>query len=166
MNTQLPVSKKTNYKHIILMTFIVSCGLYEIFTIAFTQNAFALRPVIEDYSESIGLRFGDKLRETQIDYSDLYRLQRAIATCEGSYKEGSLSQRNNNPGNLKAGGNTDPQRHTIYPTRVEGYLAHLELLQRRYWGHSTYYMNHTLGYATDPDWYKCVDKIMLKLKHG
>lgn len=108
-------------------------------------------------NQVIEYEFGTVLQEEQNRMSDLYRLQKAIAVCEGGLIETSLAYRNNNPGNLKARGKTDSQGHTIYPNRTQGYLAHFELLQRRYWGHSPKYMNHVLGYATDPDWHVCVE---------
>ncbi len=103
------------------------------------------------------LEFGELLKETQKEYRDLYRLQKSISICEGGLNEQSLAYRNNNPGNLKAGGTTDNQGHTIFKSRIQGYLSHLSLLQRRYWGYTPYYMNHTLNYATDPNWWKCTN---------
>lgn len=101
------------------------------------------------------LSFGSKLMEVQEEYRDLYRLQKSIAICEGWFNEGTLARRNNNPGNLKAGGKVDSQRHTIYPNVTQGYLAHLSLLQRRYWKMTPKEMNKR--YATDPNWHKCVN---------
>lgn len=101
------------------------------------------------------LQFGQYLEETQKEYRDLYRLQKSIAICEGGLNEQSLAWRNRNPGNLKAGGHTDNQGHTIYNNRLQGYLSHLSLLQRRYWGHTPLQMNK--HYATDKNWYKCVN---------
>ncbi|MCP4265553.1 MAG: glucosaminidase domain-containing protein [Candidatus Brocadiaceae bacterium] len=104
---------------------------------------------------SAELNFGSKLIEVQDEYSDLYLLQKSIAICEGWFNEGSLARRNNNPGNLKAGGKVDSQRHTIYSSVTQGYLAHLSLLQRRYWKMTPKQMNKR--YATDPNWHKCVN---------
>ena len=101
------------------------------------------------------LEFGSYLQKEKERLSDLYRLQKSIAICEGSNVENSIPNKLNNPGNLKAGGKTDSQGHTIYESEVQGYLAHLSLLNRRYWGKTPKEMNKR--YATDPNWYKCVN---------
>ena len=43
-------------------------------------------------------------------------LAKPIATCEGFYKEGSVSHRNNNPGNIKGRLPHDKYGHTIFKT--------------------------------------------------
>lgn len=101
------------------------------------------------------VEFGSYLQKEQERLSDLYRLQKSIAICEGSNVENSIPNELNNPGNLKAGGKTDSQGHTIYQSEVEGYLAHLKLLSTRYWGKTPKEMNKR--YAKDPNWYKCVN---------
>jgi len=101
------------------------------------------------------LSFGEYLQDTQTEYNDLYRLQKSISICEGGLNKNSLAYRNNNPGNLKAGGVSDNQGHTIYKNRTQGYLAHLSLLQRRYWGKTPLEMNK--HYATDKNWHTCIE---------
>lgn len=103
------------------------------------------------------LTFGKELRKTQQEYSDLYKLQKSVAICEGWHNPESLARKNNNPGNLKSGDKRDAQGHGIFESEVRGYLEHLSLLERRYWGYTPKYMNHVLGYATNPEWYVCVD---------
>lgn len=103
---------------------------------------------------NVSLVFGPDLRQTQREYDDLYRLQKSIEICEGYDHKESLAYRNNNHGNLKAGGKTDRYGHTIYPNPTQGYLAHLSLLKRKYWGQTPYQMNKR--YATDKNWWKCV----------
>ena len=100
------------------------------------------------------IQFGSQLSEVQTEYADLYLLQKSIAICEGGLNEKSLAWKNRNAGNIKAGGHTDRQGHTIFGSRLEGYLAHLELLQRRYWKLTPKQMN--VRYATDKNWHKCV----------
>ena len=107
-----------------------------------------------------GLQFGQLLEETQEQYRDLYLLQKSVSICEGGLNVDSLAYRNNNPGNLKAGGRTDNQGHTIYKSRLAGYMAHLSLLERKYWGQTPLQMNKR--YATDPNWYECVNFYYLR----
>ena len=139
--------KKRSIKDFILMLIIISFALYEVLTIALTQNAIVFA--------SSDLDFGSHLIEVQTEYSDLYRLQKSISICEGADHKESRAYRNNNPGNLKAGGKTDDRGHTIYPNHVTGYLAHLELLQRKYWGMTPKEMNRQ--YATNKKWFECVN---------
>ena len=113
--------------------------------------------VILEANADYNLTFGSELQESQEKISDLYLLQKSISICEGGLQKDSLPYRNNNPGNIKSGALRDSQGHGMFNTYTEGYLEHLKLLQRRYWGHTPKYMNHVLGYATDPNWYKCVN---------
>jgi hypothetical protein len=86
---------------------------------------------IEDYTSEIDhLQFGGKLREAQLDMDIVYNRANAIACAEGFYKSGSVAQRNNNPGNLKAGGLTDTQGHTIYTSELSGWLNLYRLLYK------------------------------------
>lgn len=103
----------------------------------------------EDYSTDIGLRFGDRLRETQLEMEVVYNRSKAIACAEGYYKEGSRAMRNHNPGNIKMGGLTDNQNHTIFDTDVDGWLALYKLLYLK--RNLTIYQLGTT-YAEDPNW--------------
>jgi hypothetical protein len=119
--------------------------------LSFEDPIYKYGPTIEDYSsETKELKFGDKLRITQLEMQRLYARSRAIACAEGFYVKGSLAQRNNNPGNLKKSGYPrDPQRHSIFPNKVVGWLETNNLLYKhndkpiekigRWW-------------ATDPNW--------------
>lgn len=67
----------------------------------------------------------------------LYELGEAIARYEGFYKDGSLAQRNNNPGNLryvswstrKSG--LDSSNFAIYPTAEDGLYDLYDLLMAK-----------------------------------
>ena len=115
----------------------------------------------EDYTSEIDhLHFGDKIRIAQLDYELIYNRAKAIACAEGYNIKGSVADRNNNPGNLKAGGHTDEQRHTIYDTAVEGWLALYQYLQERQ--HLTIaQIGQT--YATDKNWARNVEKCAERL---
>lgn len=113
----------------------------------------------EDYSsETDHLHFGDKLRAAQLDTELMYNRRKAIATQEGFYKSGSLSQRNSNPGNLKKSGYPrDEQGHSIFPNEVVGWLELSALLYK----HNDKSLDQIGGfYATDPLWSSKVKKLM------
>lgn len=104
----------------------------------------------EDYTYDISeLHFGDNLRATQLDIELVYNRAKAIACAEGFGKPGNRPTRNNNPGNLKAGGKVDNQNHTILPTEVEGWLALYSLLYK----HKDETIDQiSLWYAEDVRW--------------
>lgn len=107
-------------KHITLI--IVSALLIAI--LAFTgvlAERLVFLPSEEIKTPKTPLIFGDTLVSMQREMSKIYRLAEAIARQEGYYKDGSRSQRNNNPGNLKAGCPCDSQKHTVYDTPLEGW---------------------------------------------
>ena len=107
-------------------------------------------PIIEDYSDSIGLRFCDKLRISQQESERLILRAKSIACQEGYYKKGTLAQRNRNAGNLKKSGTPhDKYGHSIFRTDVEGWLALYQLLYK--YKHLTLEELGTF-YATDPNW--------------
>lgn len=116
----------------------------------------------EDYTSEISqLHFGDNLRAEQLYTELVYSRAKAIAIHEGFYREGSLAQRNNNPGNLKKSGYPrDRQGHSIFPTVTHGWLELYALLYRHN-DESLEQMNK--WYATDKSWSKGVRKIMLSL---
>lgn len=73
----------------------------------------------------------------------LESMARAIMDFEG-YFQGSASQRNNNPGNLKFAGQTgavgrDNQGHAIFNTFEDGWNALINQLKIAFTGHSTIY---------------------------
>ena len=85
----------------------------------------------------------------------------------------NLPQRNNNPGNIKAGGlsddlavGTDSQGHLIFPTPEAGFEALIRDVQAKVSGNSKYLQaNPTLAqlgsvYAEDPNWSNSVAKIL------
>lgn len=73
---------------------------------------------------------GDLMPNTIYD-----RIAKAIMEFEG-YFEGSVSHRNNNPGNLKNFGQfgpevgTDNQGHAVFPTFQDGYRALVDQVKR------------------------------------
>lgn len=86
---------------------------------------------------------------------------------------GNLPQRNNNPGNIKAGGlsddlatGTDSQGHLVFPTPEAGFEALIRDVQAKVSGNSKYLpSNPTLAqlgsvYAEDPNWSNSVAKIL------
>lgn len=86
---------------------------------------------------------------------------------------GNLPQRNNNPGNIKAGGlsddlatGTDSQGHLIFATPEAGFEALIKDVQAKVNGNSKYLQaNPTLAqlgsvYAEDPNWSNSVAKIL------
>jgi LysM repeat protein len=85
----------------------------------------------------------------------------------------NLPQRNNNPGNIKAGGlsddlatGTDSQGHLVFPTPEAGFEALIRDVQAKVSGNSKYLQaNPTLAqlgsvYAEDPNWSNSVAKIL------
>ena len=86
---------------------------------------------------------------------------------------GNLPQRNNNPGNIKAGGlsddlatGTDSQGHLVFPTPEAGFEALIRDVQAKVSGNSKYLpVNPTLAqlgevYAEDPNWSNSVARIL------
>ena len=84
-----------------------------------------------------------------------------------------MPQRNNNPGNIKAGGlsddlatGTDSQGHLVFPTPEAGFEALIRDVQAKVSGNSKYLQaNPTLAqlgsvYAEDPNWSNSVAKIL------
>ncbi len=85
----------------------------------------------------------------------------------------NLPQRNNNPGNIKAGGlsddlatGTDSQGHLVFPTPEAGFEALIRDVQAKVSGNSKYLpVNPTLAqlgevYAEDPNWSNSVARIL------
>jgi hypothetical protein len=90
-----------------------------------------------------------------------------------SITSANLPQRNNNPGNIKAGGlsddlatGTDSQGHLVFPTPEAGFEALIRDVQAKVSGNSKYLQaNPTLAqlgsvYAEDPNWSNSVAKIL------
>ena len=88
-------------------------------------------------------------------------------------KSGNLPQRNNNPGNIKAGGladnlatGTDSQGHLIFPTPEAGFEALVTDIQAKISGNSRFVKaNPTIAelgkvYAEDPNWSNSVARIL------
>lgn len=62
------------------------------------------------------------------------RFSEAIATAEGFFVDGSLSQRNNNPGDIMAGG-----QFVAYKSISEGWQALYDQVYMMFYGGSSYY---------------------------
>ena len=88
-------------------------------------------------------------------------------------KSGNLPQKNNNPGNIKAGGlsdnlatGTDQQGHLIFPTPEAGFEALVTDIQAKISGNSRFVKaNPTIAelgkvYAEDPNWSNSVARIL------
>lgn len=88
-------------------------------------------------------------------------------------KSGNLPQKNNNPGNIKAGGladnlatGTDQQGHLIFPTPEAGFEALITDIQAKISGNSRFVKaNPTIAelgkvYAEDPKWSNSVARIL------
>jgi hypothetical protein len=108
----------------------------------------------EDYSSDIGIRFGDKLRETQLNMEVVYNRIEAVRQCEGWYKKGSIAQRTNNQGNFKAGGKTDSQGHTIFEAPIHSYQFMLKYFYNRQ--DQTLYQISRYYASASNQWYYCV----------
>jgi len=139
---------------LVILAITIMLNAYGKANASYTMNN---EPVYEDYTSSLPdypMKFGSVLEASQSEMDTIYKRAKAISRCEGWTKQGSLSQRNNNPGNLKAGGTRDKQGHTIYETPIEGWNALHKLLYKHrtktIWQLSRFYAS-----ASD-QWYSCV----------
>lgn len=106
------------------------------------------------------LVFGDHLAASIAEMAPVYKIARAIATCEGFYAGNTRASRNRNPGNVKLkGGPHDSLGLTVFDNKVEGWLWLYKLLTTRYRGMSPLEMNRA-GYATDQNWHTCVSSVL------
>lgn len=105
-----------------ILTYIVIVIL--LFALCGNKPANATEEYMLDY------QFGSILRETQLDMDMIYSRAKHIACQEGYYKKGTRAERQNNPGNLKAGGKTDEVNHTIFATPTKGWLRLYQLLYK------------------------------------
>ena len=112
--------------------------------------------VLTGYADEPQLHFGDQLIRENREMDKIYSLAKAISKCEGFGKKGTISTRNNNPGNLKIGLPNDNWGHTRFKTTIAGWNALHYLLMTRYAGKTPFQMNK-MGYARNPYWYKCVN---------
>jgi amino acid permease len=151
---------KNNILIAIILLIIFGCIAYAIATNSEKTELILRANAQEDYTSEIDhLHFGDTLREAQLDMDTLYNRAEAIACAEGFNKADTIAQRNNNPGNLKARGNTDKYGHTIYESELTGWLALYKLLYKH-----QYKSIEQIGtfYATDPGWsrnvYSCAER--------
>lgn len=102
-------------------------------------------------------------------------VQQTLSTTEPASKNTSLNrpQRNNNPGNVKAGGvaddlaiGTDEQGHLIFPNEQAGFLGMQRDLRAKITGNSRFLpVNPTIAqlgkvYAEDQNWANSVAKIL------
>jgi hypothetical protein len=93
------------------------------------------------------LFLGDIMPNTLYD-----RMAKAIMEFEG-YFEGSVSWKNNNPGNLKYAGQAsatgaDSQGHAIFPTFQDGYRALINQIRRMFQGYGSIYKPTMTLYQT------------------
>lgn len=114
----------------------------------------------EDYGEDIKMRFGDKLRESQLETRRVYERAKAIACQEGYYKKGTIAQRNNNPGNLKKSGYPVKNGHSYFETPMQGWMELHKLLYK--YNHLTLEQMNS-WYATDPNWARGVKRCYNKM---
>jgi hypothetical protein len=114
-----------------------------------SQISFASSP-LEDYTTEINkLHFGDSLRATQLETERVYTRAHAIACQEGFYKQGSIAQRNNNPGNLRKSGYPRKNGHSYFESDLQGWMELYKLLYK-----NNHLSLEAIGkfYAEDPNW--------------
>ncbi len=86
---------------------------------------------IEDYTTSIDqLHFGSVLKAEIYDTQVVYARAKAVACQEGFYKEGTIAQTQNNPGNLKKSGYSVRKGHSLFETELQGWMELRALLYR------------------------------------
>lgn len=132
--------------------------------------------------EEKGSILTDKIQRENPDYT-LEEVKEAVRTVLPTYQtfksagnasaSGNRPQRNNNPGNVKAGGladdlaiGTDEQGHLIFPDAQTGFMAMQRDVQAKVSGQSRYLpANPTIAqlgkvYAEDPNWGNAVARIL------
>ena len=126
---------------------------YSLHSFPFKSIAFLITTLVLTGMSS-PLTFGESLTQEIRGLEIVYNRSKAISICEGYYVPGSRAQRNNNPGNLRAGKPYDDKRFTIYPSPLHGHLALTGLVYKS--RHQSIKAMVKWYAGNSPDWVNCV----------